>query len=271
MLKKPLRNERLSEPVFWVIVDGSNVFQTLSGDLPFFCIDKGQIAKHALHLGELKGQAVYSIDRFRVTELPLEQGEWINLKLLIQSLDSATFELVSKAVTFSHFYQTHRFCGRCGSRMRTIHWEVAKHCDKCRHRCYPRLSPCVIVSIRHQEQILLVQSKQTKRENNKMYSAIAGFIEPGETAEQAVEREVLEEVGLKINNIRYIKSQSWPFPHNLMLGFTADFASGDIVLDNNELIDAAWFSLDQLPELPGEYAIASQLIAETIKQCKAPL
>ncbi|MFC7002798.1 NAD(+) diphosphatase [Pseudobowmanella zhangzhouensis] len=145
--------------------------------------------------------------------------------------------------------------------MQRIDWELATQCSRCSHRCYPRISPCVIVAIRKDKQILLAQGT---RHTNGMYSTLAGFVESGETLEQAVHREVFEEVGIRVTNLRYFSSQPWPFPHSLMVGFLADYAGGEITPEPKEIADAKWFDADKLPLIPPTFSIAGHLIQHTL-------
>lgn len=171
------------------------------------------------------------------------------------------FEVIARAWQVALFLRTHRFCGRCGHEMHNVQWEMAMACQHCKHRCYPRISPCIIVAIRKGDQILLAQGKHHK---NDMYSTLAGFVESGETLEQAVHREVREEVGVEVTNVRYFGSQPWPFPHSLMCGFLADWKSGEIDIDNDEIIAAQWFNVDNLPTIPPTFSIAGKLIEATL-------
>ena len=140
-----------------------------------------------------------------------------------------------------------------------VHGEWGRYCDACQQTVYPRISPCIIVAVIRDDEILLVKH-QRHGKTNSMHTVVAGFIEPGESAEQAVAREVLEETGLKVSNIRYRFSQSWPFPHSLMLAFEADYVSGEIILEEKELFFGGWFHRDNLPELPPSFTIARQLV-----------
>ena len=172
------------------------------------------------------------------------------------------FNLVARAWQVVLFRRTHQFCGQCGSRMHQVDWEMAMHCHNCQHRCYPRISPCIIVAIRHHDKILLAQGKSQKE--RKMFSTLAGFVESGESLEQAVHREVFEEVGVQIKNLEYFGSQPWPFPHSLMVGYLAEFDSGEIQVDGHEILEAHWFDVNDLPFVPPNLSIAGQLIEATI-------
>ena len=141
--------------------------------------------------------------------------------------------------------------------MHNVGWEMAMQCGTCSHRCYPRISPCIIVAIRDGERLLLAQGVRHK---GGMYSTLAGFVESGESLEETVHREVFEEVGVRVKNLEYFSSQPWPFPHSLMVGFLAEYDGGDLVLDKNEILDAGWYTKDNLPLIPPKFSIAGQLI-----------
>ena len=192
----------------------------------------------------------------------------VSLRAMLMQSDVSLFGISSRAWQIVLFMRTHRFCGQCGSSMQQIDWEMATQCSRCKHRCYPRISPCIIVAIRKDNKLLLAQGKPHK--SRQMFSTLAGFVESGETLEQAVHREVLEEVAIKVKNLRYFSSQPWPFPHSLMVGFLADYDSGDITVDGHEIFEAEWFPFDDLPTIPPKFSIAGQLIAETIEQIKNP-
>lgn len=150
-----------------------------------------------------------------------------------------------------------RFCGRCGNEMADHQEETARTCEACGLTLYPPVSPAVIVAIERDGKLLLARSPHFPKGR---YSVIAGFVEPGETLEHAVEREVLEEVSVKVKNVRYFGSQPWPFPHSLMVGFTATWESGEISVDGKEIEDAGWFSPSDFPEMPPSISISRRLI-----------
>lgn len=153
--------------------------------------------------------------------------------------------------------KNHQFCGRCGNPTKTMKDEMAKICPKCGFISFTRLSPAVITAIIREGEILLANHVRTP---GNMYGLISGFLEAGETLEEAVEREIMEEVSLKVHNIEYFGSQPWPFPNSFMIGFTAEYESGEINVDENELIDAAWFDADHLPDIPSKMSISRELI-----------
>ncbi|MDT0596188.1 NAD(+) diphosphatase [Glaciecola petra] len=176
------------------------------------------------------------------------------------------FQYAAQAWQYALFLRTHRFCGRCANTLRKVSWEMAMHCDKCNHRVYPRVSPCIIVAIHDNKRILLAQGAQ--QQTRGFYSTLAGFVESAESLEQAVHREVFEEVGVKLKSLEYFGSQPWPFPHSLMVGYIAEYDAGDIVIDNKEILDAQWFEIDDLPSIPPKISIAGRLIHETISRIK---
>ena len=184
------------------------------------------------------------------------------LKPLLTSLAQPLLDVLLLGCHINQWQTTHRFCGGCGSVMRNASKERARECPQCQQLSYPRISPCAMVLITQGEKILLARSPHFLP---GVYSVLAGFIEPGESVEQAIEREVYEEVGLKVSNIQYQQSQPWPFPDSLMLGFTAEHAGGDIKPDKVEIEDAGWFSKTDLPKLPSTFSIARQLIENWLK------
>lgn len=194
----------------------------------------------------------------------IETAGWerVSLRQLLFTQQNIAFSVVGRAWQYIHFLRTHKFCGQCGAEMERVNWEMAMQCHRCRHRTYPRVSPCVIVAIHNGEKLLLAKGVRHKEAN--MYSTLAGFVESGESLEQAVHREIFEEVGVKVKNLRYFNSQPWPFPHSLMVGFIAEYDGGEIVCQENEIDDAQWFNADALPNIPPKVSIAGQLIAETL-------
>lgn len=215
-------------------------------------------------LGSFQGIPLFMVDIGE--EVVPERFEAIGLRSLALGLSYDWFGKLSQAWQYALFLRTHRYCGQCGATMTRVDWEMAMHCHSCQHRCYPRISPCIIVAIKHNNQILLAHGRNHQKE---MYSTLAGFVESGESLEQAVHREVHEEVGVKVKNLRYFGSQPWPFPHSLMVGFLADYDSGEINVDGVEILDAKWFAYDELPNTPPLFSIAGKLIAETVREIAA--
>ncbi len=184
------------------------------------------------------------------------------LRALLTQLDEGLIWAAGRANQLIHWEQTHNYCGACGSRIEDKADEKAKICPQCGLVIYPRVTPAVIVAVMKNDQILLARNNQARI---PFYSVLAGFVEPSETLEQCVRREVNEEVGIIVENIRYFGSQPWPFPNSLMIGFTAEYAAGEIRIDSEELSDAGWFDRDSLPRIPPPLSIAGQLIAWFVK------
>lgn len=186
------------------------------------------------------------------------------LRSLFGVVDEDLFSLAGRAVQILHWQREHRFCGKCGTAMNNRATELARICPACDFVSFPRLSPAVIMSITKGDKILLARSAHFPP---GMYSTLAGFVEPGETLEEAVKREVREEVDVRIGDIAYVASQPWPFPHSIMIGFTAAYIGGEIVIDDDEIEDAGWFSVRDLPVLPAKTTIARLLIDNFISDC----
>ncbi len=181
------------------------------------------------------------------------------LRSLMTRLDKGEFRAAGRANQLLFWQRTHDYCGACGCRTEDKPDEQARICPDCGLINYPRVSPAVIMAVTRAERILLARSKRAR---TPFYSVLAGFVEPSETLEQCVEREVREEVGISIQNLRYFGSQPWPFPNSLMIAFTAEYAGGEIQVDPGEIADAAWFDRTALPaQIPPPLSIAGQLIA----------
>ncbi|MFW1677827.1 NAD(+) diphosphatase [Pontibacter sp. JAM-7] len=186
--------------------------------------------------------------------------------LLANATDLRMATLLSRAAQLANWHVQFRYCPRCASALHRAMTEVAMRCPACERHYYPPTNPCVIVLVRNGNRCLLAHAS---RFADGRYSLLAGFIEAGETAEAAVAREVAEEVGIQLKNIRYIRSQSWPFPHSLMLGFFADYAGGEIQPDGEEIVHADWFGIDGLPVLPPKFSIARGLIEQFFQEIGA--
>jgi NAD+ diphosphatase len=181
-------------------------------------------------------------------------------------VEPGVFYLAGRAQQLVEWHITHQYCGRCGEPMQDHPDERAKRCGACALVAYPRLSPSIIVLVHDGERMLLARNAQWP---NGMFSTLAGFVEPGESIEQTVHREVLEEVGLRVRNIRYLGSQSWPFPNSLMLGFHAEYAGGEVVCQDGEIAEARFFGIDDLPNIPPPTAISRWLIDDFITTVRA--
>jgi len=208
------------------------------------------------YLGELDGSPCYSVELFE--DAVSQQGmRFLGLRELFELLGEEFFVIAGRALQIVNWDRNHQYCGRCGVPTETKRDERARVCPDCGILHYPRLSPAIIVAVIKDHQILLAHSD---RFPSKFYSVLAGFVAPGETFEECVEREVEEEVGIKVKNVRYFGSQPWPFPNSLMVGFTADYGSGEITIDGEEINKAGWFRANDLPRIPGKISIARRLI-----------
>jgi NAD+ diphosphatase len=216
-----------------------------------------------LYLGRL-GSAQCFAGEVPADAAPPPGYGWHGLRALFGVLDDMQFALAGRALQLLGWDRTHRFCGACGAPTVSRASERARECPACGLVAYPRVAPAVMALVRRlPEEILLARSP---RFPPGMYSAMAGFVEPGETLEQCLEREVLEEVGVRVRNLRYFASQPWPFPHSLMIAFVADWESGEIRADPLEIEAAAWFKIRSLPLLPAPISIARRLIDAVVAE-----
>lgn len=193
-----------------------------------------------------------------------------HLKALLDTLPAATRSAAARALELLEFDRTHRFCGSCGAPTALATQPIARRCTNpdCGREHYPRVSPVVIVAVERGEEILLGRSPHFPP---GLYSTLAGFVDAGESAEQAVHREIHEETRLQVRNLRYFASQPWPFPHSLMLGYQAEYAGGDIVCAPAEIEDARFFHVDALPPVfPMRYAMANQLLRDFCRRHGRP-
>jgi NAD+ diphosphatase len=179
-------------------------------------------------------------------------------------LDNNYYSFATKAYSIINWDRNHQFCGRCGNLTEHAAAHFERKCMVCQLAFYPRISPSVIVAIQRNDELLMARSPHFPQ---GVFGLIAGFVEAGESVEEAIHREVKEEVGIQISNLQYITSQSWPFPDSLMLGFVANYTSGDIVINHDEIESAGWYRYDQLPGRPStSISIANQLIDYVINQ-----
>jgi NAD+ diphosphatase len=179
------------------------------------------------------------------------------LRSLFGRLEGGVFEIALMAVHLVEWDKAYQFCSTCRGRLQQRQDLRAKECEKCGRLEFPRLSPAIIVLIEKGDTLLLARSPRFAGE---FFSVLAGFVEPGESLEQAVSREVMEEVGITVKDISYFGSQPWPFPDSLMIGFTAQYESGEIRIDDQEIVEAGWYRTDNLPQIPGKISIARKLI-----------
>lgn len=183
--------------------------------------------------------------------------QFIGIRSLFGDIDDDYFNLAGRALQVLHHHHEHQYCSKCSTPLTDKKSELAKECPSCGFVTFPRVSPAVIMAVTKGDKILLGRAS---RFPPGMYSTLAGFVEPGETLEEAVQREVFEETGITAGDVRYVSSQPWPFPHSIMVGFTATYKSGEITVDTEELEDASWFSAKNMPRLPSKISIARLLI-----------
>lgn len=201
-----------------------------------------------------------------------EIGQWLTVREALKVIDAQEFPLLVRSVSLLQWNKYHQFCGACATKTILTSRPFERFCSSCEMSFYPRISPAIIVLIYKKNEILMARSPHFPP---GVYALIAGFVEAGETIENAVHREVLEEVGIKIKNLSYFGSQPWPFPDSLMIGFIAEYESGEILLDQNELEDAGWYPYNELPGLPSfpisigyqliQHFIAGQIVTTELK------
>ena len=216
------------------------------------------------YLGEIGGVACVAVELADVA--PPTGFAAASLRSFFFRLPDPLLAIAARAFQVADFDGSHRHCGRCGAPTRDRDGERAKECPSCGLVAYPRVSPAMMALVTRGRELLLARSA---RFAPGVYSALAGFVEPGETVEDCIRREVREEVGVEIGEPVYFASQSWAFPHSLMIAFTAEYAGGEIRLEDPEIDDARWFALDALPSLPSQLSIARHLIDATVERLRA--
>jgi len=201
------------------------------------------------------------------SESKIDDGTMLTpLRNLLGRIPDSLFTVCSRSIQLSEWYKNNQFCGACGSKMQRHNTERAMYCECNNLLIYPKISPCIIVLVTKGEELLLAHNKNFP---GAFYSTLAGFIEAGESAESAIHREIYEEVKIKVKNIKYYGSQSWPFPSQLMLGYHAEYLEGEITPDGEEIDSADWFNYRKLPQVPtGNISISGQLIESYIDRLK---
>lgn len=208
-------------------------------------------------LGTLDGTPCWAIE-------VAESSTHLDLRRLWGTVDDETWAVASRAVQLVDWARTHRYCGRCGTPTEPSRGERARRCPACGLLAFPRIAPAIIVLVERDDgRALLARNVNFP---DAMFSCIAGFVEPGENLEQAVIREVREEVGIEIRDVEYAGSQPWPFPHSLMVGYRARYAGGEIVCEEAEIAEASWFAANDLPAIPPPISIARRLIDDWVRR-----
>lgn len=262
---KDLHGDRL-----WLVFQGAHILvndDVVQGYFPalkdFFWLGMEEVARQ--YLGVWESQPVFAV-AVPESAIPPDGYHFEDLRRILGQVDDELFAVAGRAFQILEWERSHRFCGRCGTpTVGHAKGERALICPSCAFSSYPRINPCVIVAVTRGEEILLARAQ---RFNRPMFSTLAGFIEAGETAEETLLREVQEEVGVVVRNPRYFGSQSWPFPGNLMLGFHADYESGDIVLQEEEIAEAGFYHFSDLPLIPPAGSIAHALIQDFVVRCR---
>jgi len=216
----------------------------------------GPVPRSALYLGDLAGTPCFA-RLLADGEATPEGTDPIALRQLFGALPDDDFGVAGRALGLTAWDRDHRYCGRCGSPTERSQTERVRTCSRCGHGAYPRLSPAIIALVERDGRALLARNARFAL---PFFSTLAGFVEVGESLEAAVAREIHEEAGIAITDIRYFGSQPWPFTGSLMIGFTARWAGGDLVADPSEIADAGWFGPDELPRIPPRLSIARALI-----------
>jgi len=248
-------------PALWFAFQGDRLLvrhQGETADVPFLP-DLGSLGLKPVrsqYLGEAGGAPCFSAELPEQAALP---AGWscVALRPLFAALGEPLFALAGRAFQIMDWDRTHQFCGRCGQPTEARTGERAKSCPRCGLLQFPRVAPAIIVAVVREGRILLARAR---RFPTAMYSVIAGFVEPGESLEDCAHRELREEIGIGIRGLRYFGSQSWPFPHSLMVAFTAEHAEGEIAVDGREIVDAGWYAPEELPRIPERLSIARRLI-----------
>lgn len=260
-MAEPGDPEHSSEPLYLVLsgdrllCDQRGLLWPLSPELaePWFT------AAEADALGDWQQIPLWALSLDTPVDFP--GGQWLPLRSQLGLVDEWLFTLAGRALQLQRWRHEHRFCGRCGGPTEPFGREAARYCAGCELRFYPRLSPCMITLITREDHCLLARHARSRR---ALYTALAGFVEVGERVEDTVHREIQEEVGLEVAPPRYFGSQPWPFPGQLMLGFHAEYRSGDIRVDGEEILSADWWRYDRLPEVPPPQTLAGRLIAHFV-------
>ena len=185
--------------------------------------------------------------------------EFVEIRYAMHNMDQMSVMAIARARELLFWRRKRNFCGVCGAELLDNEEDISRICPECSSTFYPVVAPAVIVAVQRDDSLLLAHNARFK---DGLYGLVAGFVETGENLESAVIREVREEVGIEIGNLRYFSSQVWPFPNSLMVGFFADYAGGEIKVDGVEITDAGWFRKDEFPEIPRHGSIARRLIDE---------
>ncbi|MEZ5340362.1 MAG: NAD(+) diphosphatase [Acidimicrobiales bacterium] len=252
----------------WIVFDGRQQVLLIDGALPTG--PSSPVPAVTAHvLGTDDDTPVWVVDGGKYPEVEEESAEWVNLRSLYGRLSDADWTLAGRGAQVLLWDRDHQFCGRCGTATQPHDTDRARHCGSCGLLSFPRISPAVIMLVERTApggvpEVLLAWGRQFP---GRFFSALAGFVEPGESLEECVVREIREEVGIEVSDVTYFASPPWPFPHSLMVGFTARYVSGDITVQEAEIVEAGWFSANELPPAPrGGMSIAGWLIEDWLNR-----
>jgi NAD+ diphosphatase len=256
--------EKAPEKALYFLFNGRHILVDKNGDIP--CLGKGSDLPmdDLFFFGTFKTLPCYC-GKLLPGHEPGQFGR-INLRAFFLRADDTSRQMAGYARQILDLHLNFKFCGRCGSITRPQTAEHSRICPECRQTVYPRISPAIITAVTREDKILLARGVDFP--NPKMFSVLAGFVSPSETLEECVSREVFEETQIRVADVQYVRSQPWPFPDSLMIGFTARFQSGDICIDPAEILEADWFSYDNLPLIPDACTLAGQLIRTFVRSQK---
>ncbi len=253
----------VSGPARWFVVQGGANILLVDGEIPV--AEEAPVPGRAHHLLGVDGATPVWAVEVDESAPPPDRGQWLHLRQLYGSIEEGHWALAGRAVQILAWERDHVYCGRCGTASEAHDTDRAKRCPACGLMAYPRLTPAIIVLVERDDgRALLAWGRQFP---GRFYSALAGFVEPGESLEECVHREVAEEVGIEVADVNYFGSQPWPFPHSLMVGFRARYAGGELRPQESEIVEADWYHHDQLPPAPrGGMSIAGWLIEDWIRR-----
>ena len=258
----PPRGAPGGDPLWFAFRDHQQLLVEASGERVPRAFDPGGAAP--LYIGALSGAACFAVDLPASAEAP-PGAQFMGLRQAFMSLDRRELSVALTAYPLLTFERTHRFCGACGGATSDVEGERAKRCTACGHTCYPRVTPAAIVLVHDGPRVLLTRGRRMPA-GVPWYALVAGFLETGETLEQCVAREIREETGVEVDGIEYQGSQPWPFPHQIMIGFRARYAGGEVVVDEGELEDARWFDRAHMPPIPPVGSIATAMIQAWLRE-----
>jgi|TARA_B110000438_G_scaffold122244_1_gene119352 NAD+ diphosphatase len=247
----------------FIVLKGQEFLTNKEGHIVFLNEDdikwSGMESDQHHFLGYLNDKSLFIVE-LKDESMLMEDTILSSLRVLLGAIPDNLFSICSRSLQIVEWFNSHRYCGRCGSKMNSHAQERGMQCECTKILTYPRISPCVIVLVTNGDYLLLAHNKNFP---GSFYSTLAGFIEAGENAEDAIHREILEEVSIEVKNITYFGTQSWPFPSQLMIGYHAEFLKGDIRPDGIEIDEAKWFHKDEMPSVPsGKISISGKLIED---------